>query len=88
MVAKSRFHAGGWLITCEHAVNRVPRAYRDLFRGRRRVLTTHRAFDYGALQLAKRFASRLEAQLVTGNVTRLLVDLNRSLSNPSIFSEF
>lgn len=79
---------GALLITCEHGGNRVPSPYARLFDGKRRVLTTHRAFDRGALRLARQFARRLEAPLVFSTITRLLVDLNRAATNPAVFSEF
>jgi len=75
------------LITCEHGGNRVPVHYGALFARRRRVLTTHRAYDRGALELARRFAARLEAPRVTATTTRLLIDLNRSPGHPHLFSE-
>jgi predicted N-formylglutamate amidohydrolase len=51
----------------------------------RRILRSDRAFDPGALPLVTQFARRLAAP---SEVTRLLVDLNRSLTNPTVFSEF
>jgi predicted N-formylglutamate amidohydrolase len=47
----------------------------------------HRAWDPGALELAKAFARAFRAPLHVGTVTRLLVDLNRSLGHRALFSE-
>ena len=44
--------------------------------------------DPGALELAQRLAARLNAPLFASTTTRLLVDLNRSLHHPRLFSEF
>lgn len=77
-----------FLITCEHAGNRVPDEYRNLFRQNRSVLTTHRAFDLGARQLAQALAKHLVAPLISSTETRLLIDLNRSLTNRRVFSEY
>lgn len=74
------------LLTCEHAVNTVPRAYRYLFAHSPVVLNTHRGIDLGALALAQTFAKQTSAPLRVAKVTRLLVELNRSL--PKVFSEF
>jgi predicted N-formylglutamate amidohydrolase len=80
---------GSWsvLVTAEHGGNAVPADYRSLFRGRAKLLASHRGWDPGALSLAERLAAELDAPVVTATVTRLLVDLNRSPHNPRVFSE-
>jgi len=75
------------LLTCEHGGNRIPRAYRSLFRGRRRRLASHRGFDRGALACARGMAAQLEAPLIHAETSRLLVDLNRSLHHRALFSD-
>ena len=76
------------LLTCEHAVNAVPRSFSGLFARDARVLRGHRAFDIGALAVARHLARTLRAPLFAGAVSRLLVDLNRSLHHPHVHSEF
>ncbi len=78
------------ILSCEHASRRVPARYADLFanKSRARVLETHRAYDAGALWLARAFERALRAPLFVGNITRLLVDLNRSSHHPSVFSGY
>jgi predicted N-formylglutamate amidohydrolase len=76
------------IVSCEHASRRVPGPYRPLFAGAEHVLDSHRGWDPGALGLARRLARRLDAPLFHGTVSRLLVDLNRSLHHPRLFSEF
>jgi len=75
------------LISCEHAGNRVPRAYRSLFADRQALLGSHRGFDRGALPVARHLARSLEAPLLFSSTTRLLVDPNRSSHHPAVFSE-
>ena len=75
-----------FLITCEHGGNRIPAAYRRLFRGPRALLDSHRGYDPGALVMAKALARAFKAPLVTSTVSRLLVDLNRSIGHPQLFS--
>jgi predicted N-formylglutamate amidohydrolase len=75
------------LLTCEHAGNRIPRAYASLFRGCRRLLAGHRGYDFGALACARGLRRRLQAPLLAGRYSRLLVDLNRSPAHPALFSE-
>ncbi len=75
-----------FLITCEHGGNRIPSAFRWLFAGHVALLKTHRGYDPGALAMAKALARAFHAPLVTATVSRLLVDLNRSLGHPQLFS--
>jgi predicted N-formylglutamate amidohydrolase len=75
-----------FLITCEHGGNRIPAPYRRLFQWRRALLDSHRGYDPGALVMARALASAFRAPLVTSTTSRLLVDLNRSLGHPQLFS--
>jgi predicted N-formylglutamate amidohydrolase len=76
------------LLTCEHGGNRVPREYRAAFAGARAALACHRGWDPGALSLARTLSAATGATLIASDVTRLLVDLNRSLDNPGLFSRY
>jgi len=76
-----------FLITCEHGGNRVPSRYHDFFRGHEALLRTHRAYDPGALRIAREFADALHAPMLVSTVSRLLIDLNRSPSHPRLYSE-
>ena len=75
------------LITCEHGGNRIPARYRHLFAGREALLQTHRGFDPGALILAKELAKALRGALFVSTTSRLLIELNRSLGHPRLFSD-
>src|SRR5690349_3517443 len=75
------------VVTAEHGGNVVPREYRALFRARAKLLASHRGWDPGTLDLARRLGDALHAPLVAATTTRLLVDLNRSPHNPRAFSE-
>ena len=76
------------LLTCEHGGNDVPLEYRHLFAQARHVLETHRGWDIGILPFAEEMARELQAPLISSTVSRLLVELNRSLGHPQLFSEF
>lgn len=76
------------VLACEHASKRVPRRYTGLFRRREALLDSHRGWDPGALEVARHLAREFGAPLFRGVVTRLLVDLNRSLQSPTLFSEY
>jgi len=79
---------GALVLTCEHAGNRIPRAYASLFRGAARVLASHRGWDPGALELARVVARRLGQPLLAVTWSRLLVEANRSPHNPRIWSPY
>lgn len=77
------------VVSCEHGGRRVPDEYRALFDGSaaRRALDSHRAYDDGAADVARALAKRIDVPLFVGEVTRLVVDLNRSIGHPRLFSE-
>lgn len=75
------------VITCEHGGNRIPARYQEFFRNCTEVLDSHRGFDHGALTMARALASAFRAQLLTATVSRLLVDLNRSINHPHLHGE-
>lgn len=76
------------ILTCEHGGNDVPSEYALLFEGAEAVLSSHRGWDPGALDLACDIAAELETPIYYGTITRLLVELNRSLDEPTLFSEY
>ena len=75
------------LITCEHGGNRIPAHYRPLFQGFEAVLQTHRGFDPGARVVGRQMAKALAAPLFVSTTSRLLIDLNRSIGHPRLYSE-
>jgi predicted N-formylglutamate amidohydrolase len=75
------------VITCEHGGNRIPVPYRDLFHTHHALLDSHRGYDSGALMMARALATAFAAPLVGSTVSRLLVDLNRSIGHPRLHSE-
>lgn len=76
------------IISCEHAGNEVPREYSHLFENNTAPLETHRGIDIGALQLTNTIAAKMQQEPYLHTVTRLLVDLNRSVQSPTLFSEY
>jgi predicted N-formylglutamate amidohydrolase len=65
-----------WLVVCDHASNRLPRALKSLGIPRQ-YLDLHIAWDIGAALVATRLASRLGAPLVASGYSRLVIDCNR-----------
>jgi predicted N-formylglutamate amidohydrolase len=80
----------GWtlLLSCEHGGNLVPGPWRSIFRGHAEQLQSHRGYDIGIAGFARWLAGQMQAPLHLAEVTRLLVELNRSLGHPALFSEF
>ena len=76
-----------FLITCEHGGNRIPQRYRKFFDGFESLLRSHRGYDRGALRVASELARMLDAPLVAATTSRLLIDLNRSVGHPRLYSE-
>ena len=75
------------LVSAEHGGNRVPEAYEQWFWGQEDLLASHRGWDPGTAGLARQLAASLDGQVLIADVTRLLVDLNRSAHHPRVFSE-
>jgi predicted N-formylglutamate amidohydrolase len=73
------------LLVCEHAGNYVPRALGNLGLPES-ALARHFAWDIGARHVTERLAALLDAPAILGNISRLVVDLNRALSHPTAFA--
>jgi predicted N-formylglutamate amidohydrolase len=76
-----------FLITCEHGGKRIPPRYGSLFAGFEVLLRSHRGYDPGALTVARELAKALAAPLFVSTTSRLLIDLNRSIGHPRLYSE-
>lgn len=76
------------LLTCEHGGNQIPVKYEKNFKAAGEILKTHRGLDIGALKIAQLVQKKLNVDLVFSATSRLVVDLNRSLKSPTLFSEY
>lgn len=83
--AEGEERSSRWLVTCDHATNRVPHwvnggdlgiAPQDMAR--------HIAYDVGALGLARDLAARLDAPAVWSDFSRLVIDPNRGEDDPTL----
>ncbi|GHA31922.1 hypothetical protein GCM10007103_11960 [Salinimicrobium marinum] len=75
------------ILTCEHAGNKIPVEFRNLFPEGREVLESHRGFDPGAFDLFTHLKELSDFSHFQ-STGRLLVEVNRSLHHPNLFSEF
>jgi predicted N-formylglutamate amidohydrolase len=76
------------IITCEHANNIVPYAYKYLFHDAESELISHTGWDPGALSVANYLAASNKVPIFYSEITRLLVEPNRSLDHPELFSAY
>ena len=70
-----------YFITCEHAHNAVPAAYDHIFDGCRPLLDSHRGYDKGAKETAEAVGRALHLPVYSAPYSRLLIDVNRSITN-------
>jgi predicted N-formylglutamate amidohydrolase len=76
------------IITCEHAGNNVPEEFKYLFNGNEEVLKSHRGWDPGSFEAALFLSESTGVPVHHDFTSRLLIELNRSLDHPELFSEF
>ena len=75
------------ILTCEHAGNNIPEKHLHLFEAQKTVLETHRGYDPGAFDLFRELSSLSDFKAFHLE-SRLLIEVNRSLHHPALFSEF
>lgn len=75
------------ILTCEHASNKLPAAFKSAVPAE--VLKTHRAYDIGALAVFRKLVKFAKPEFYSeGKFSRLFVDLNRTITNKSAFSDY
>jgi predicted N-formylglutamate amidohydrolase len=74
--------ASPWVINCDHASNRVPRALGTLGLTDAE-LARHIGWDIGAAAVTRGLVARLDAWAILQNYSRLVIDCNRRLDVPS-----
>lgn len=74
------------ILTCEHAENKIPSAYKPLFKGQSTLLQSHRGWDIGAQKIYDVLKKELDCPGIKAQWSRLLIDLNRSTTHRQLFS--
>ena len=74
------------LLVCEHASRFIPPEYGNLGL-ETQALSSHIAFDLGAAEVARAISAELDAPLVEGAISRLILDCNRTLDAPDLIPE-
>jgi predicted N-formylglutamate amidohydrolase len=72
----NRNAASPWVITCDHASNRLPRALGTLGISEAER-ARHIGWDIGAAAVSRRLAARLDGLAILQNYSRLVIDCNR-----------
>lgn len=75
---------GGWLVTCDHATNRVP----DWLGGSLGIgpkdMGRHIAYDVGAKGVALALGQALNSPVIASDFSRLVIDPNRGEDDPTL----
>ena len=75
------------MLTCEHASNKLPAAFKKFVPAD--VQKTHRAYDIGAREVFRKLVKFAKPEFsCEGKFSRLFADLNRSITNKAVFSEY
>ena len=77
----------GALIICDHASNAIPPAYGALGL-EREALDRHIAYDIGAANVTRALAGLLGAPAVLSTYSRLVIDPNRGLDDPTLVMRY
>ena len=75
------------VFSCEHGGNEIPEYYKHLFKNADEALNSHRGIDFGTLDLFN-YCTSLSDYSISNKISRLLIELNRSLHHPKLFSEY
>ena len=74
------------LIIADHASNHIPKENNKLGLPNY-LLDQHIAFDIGVKELSLELSGQLKCKVIQGKYSRLLIDLNRDLNDPTIIPE-
>lgn len=74
-----------WVVTCDHASNRVPAEVAGGDLGLPRAdMERHIAFDVGAAGVARALGRALDAPVILSDFSRLVIDPNRGEDDPTL----
>ncbi|AJE48951.1 N-formylglutamate amidohydrolase [Celeribacter indicus] len=90
MTNPAAFHIGGedrpgrWLVTCDHATNRVPEEVGGDLGIAPSDMARHIAYDVGARGVARELARLLDSPCIETDFSRLVIDPNRGEDDPTL----
>lgn len=76
-----------FVFTCEHGGNKIPLEFAEMFNSHKTLLNSHYGYDIGILPVFKNFVNHFEHPYFYSEFSRLLIELNRSLYHPKLFSD-
>ncbi|MCC5815297.1 MAG: N-formylglutamate amidohydrolase [Leptospira sp.] len=76
------------LLSCEHYTNAIPKEYKYLFQNNKSILESHSGWDIGMPETIAYLEKELGINCFKASASRLIVDLNRSIRHPNLFSPF
>jgi len=76
------------ITTCEHGGNLIPEQFAGYFTNASKDLNSHLGIDFGALDIFHMLSENYSDFSKYSEVSRLLVDLNRSPGSQSLFSKY
>jgi predicted N-formylglutamate amidohydrolase len=77
----------GALVICDHASNAIPPDYGTLGLGHE-ALERHIAYDIGAAEITRALAARLGTPAVLSTYSRLVIDPNRGMDDPTLVMRY
>ena len=75
---------GRWLVTCDHATNRVPDELGGSLGISEADMARHIAYDVGAAGLARALGVALDSPVICSDFSRLVIDPNRGEQDPTL----
>lgn len=75
---------GPWLVTCDHATNRVPEWLGGTLGIAASDMARHIAYDVGARGLSVALGEALDSPVVCSDFSRLVIDPNRGEDDPTL----
>ncbi|MCR8724284.1 N-formylglutamate amidohydrolase [Frigidibacter sp. ROC022] len=73
-----------WMVTCDHASNRVPEALGGSLGLPEAEMARHIAYDVGAEAVSRDLARLLDAPAILSRFSRLVIDPNRGEDDPTL----
>ena len=76
----------GILFIADHASNLIPNSLKNIDL-KENQLNSHIAYDLGVKELCVNLSSLLNSKYIMGEYSRLIIDLNRDISDPTLIPE-
>ena len=74
------------LIIADHASNYIPSSFKNLGLKKNQI-NSHIAYDVGVKELCINLSDLLYSNYIIGEYSRLIIDLNRDISDPTLIQK-